>query len=115
MVTLVPGSTLIMEAYSMPMTPAPTTMKERGTRSMPPHRSWSESNTRFPSYTAPSERTGRVPHAIITLSAVSTVLGREASLRGADGLRRRQGKSIGRVYHGVACMHERELWAHRCL
>ena len=85
MVTFVPGRTLIMEAYSMPMTPAPTTMKERGTRSMPPHRSWSESNTRLPSYTAPSKRTGRVPQAMSTLSVVSIVLGREASLGGGGG------------------------------
>ena len=52
----------IIEAYSRPITPAPTTMRSRGSES--PFRSWSESMIRFPSSGTVSLCAGRVPQAI---------------------------------------------------
>ncbi len=67
-VTLVPRAAN-MEAYSMPITPAPTTTIESGTRSsriMP-----SESITVRSSNSTLSGRAGRVPVAMMILSAVT--------------------------------------------
>ena len=62
-VTLVPSAANI-EAYSMPMTPAPTTTIEVGMffRSRMP----SESSTRFSSNSIPAGRAGLVPVAMTT-------------------------------------------------
>ena len=60
-VTLVPSAANI-EAYSMPMTPAPTTTIVRGTSAM--CRMPSESTTRFSSKSIDAGRAGRVPTAI---------------------------------------------------
>ena len=66
-VTRVP-SAANMDAYSTPMTPAPTTTIELGTVSS--SRIWSESSTRVPSNSTLVGRAGRVPVAMTTLSAV---------------------------------------------
>jgi len=58
-----------MDAYSIPMTPAPATTIDRGTRSR-----WtipSESITVRSSKSTVSGRAGRVPVAITTLAAVA--------------------------------------------
>mmetsp|Transcript_12110 Transcript_12110/g.21628 ORF Transcript_12110/g.21628 Transcript_12110/m.21628 type:complete len:222 (-) Transcript_12110:556-1221(-) len=111
MVTTVPGTTLIMLAYSMPMTPAPTTIRSRGTSRTPPHRIWSDSNTRFPSKGTCAGRMGRVPQATRKRSALSTVLtwsasrcrAREVSASASSPVRmtatrsgRRPGSGLGR-------------------
>ncbi len=69
-VTLVPRAAN-MEAYSMPMTPAPTTTIESGTRSR--SRMPSESTMVDPSNSTLSGRAGRVPVAMMILSAVTLV------------------------------------------
>ena len=66
-VTRVPRAANI-EAYSTPITPAPTTTIEPGTVSS--WRIWSESSTRVPSNSTLVGRAGRVPVAITILSAV---------------------------------------------
>ena len=60
-VTLVPRAAKI-EAYSMPMTPAPTTTIEDGTFVSP--RMPSESSTRCSSNSIPAGRAGLVPVAM---------------------------------------------------
>ncbi len=65
-VTFVP-SAANMEAYSMPITPAPTTTIEDGTRSM--FRIWSESTIVSPSKSTVVGRAGFVPTAITMWSA----------------------------------------------
>ena len=67
-VTLVPSAANI-DAYSMPMTPAPTTTMDVGTRSIPSI--WSESTMVTPSKSTVSGRAGRVPTAITAWSNVT--------------------------------------------
>jgi hypothetical protein len=66
-VTRVPRAANI-EAYSTPMTPAPTTTMESGTFSS--ESTWSESSTREPSNSTCEGRAGVVPVAMMILSAV---------------------------------------------
>ena len=66
-VTRVPRAAKI-EAYSTPITPAPTTTSESGTFSRV--RIWSESSTRTPSKSMLLGRAGVVPVATMILSAV---------------------------------------------
>ncbi len=75
-VTLVPRAANI-DAYSMPITPAPTTTIERGMclRS----RIWSESTMVAPSNSTVAGRAGRVPTAMTILSALATFLSPPAS------------------------------------
>ncbi len=65
-VTLVPSAANI-EAYSMPITPAPTTTIDDGTLSRP--RIWSESTMVAPSNSTVSGRAGLVPTAMTIFSA----------------------------------------------
>ena len=58
-----------IDAYSSPMTPAPTTIRSRGNVS--PLRSWSESMIRLPSSVTVGECAGRVPQAIRMRPAVT--------------------------------------------
>lgn len=67
-VTLLP-SAANMEAYSIPMTPAPTMTMERGTRSRAS--TLSESMIVRPSNSTVSGRAGRVPVAMTMFSALS--------------------------------------------
>ena len=70
-VTLVPSAANI-EAYSMPITPAPTTTIEAGTLSMP--RIWSESTIVSPSNSTVAGRAGLVPTPMTNLSPPISVL-----------------------------------------
>ena len=70
-VTLVPSAANI-DAYSMPMTPAPTTTIDDGTLSMP--RIWSESTMVSPSNSTVAGRAGLVPTAMTILSAPISLL-----------------------------------------
>ena len=70
-VTLVPSAANI-EAYSMPITPAPTTTIDGGTWSM--SRIWSESTTVRPSKSTVDGRAGLVPAAMMNFSAVYLAL-----------------------------------------
>ncbi len=81
-VTRVPMAANI-EAYSTPMTPAPTTVIVRGTASSR-RRMPSESMTRPSSKSTPFGRAGRVPTASTMLSAV-TIWSGVVGTRGGDG------------------------------
>ena len=74
-VTRVPSAAKI-DAYSTPITPAPTTTIESGTVSKV--RIWSESSTRAPSNSTFRGRAGTVPVAITILSAVQRPVRRRA-------------------------------------
>ena len=67
-VTLQPSAANI-EAYSMPMTPAPTTTREFGSQSSP--RTSSELRMRWPSNSTVRGLAGRVPTAITIRAAVT--------------------------------------------
>ncbi len=78
---------LTIDAYSSPMTPAPTMMRSRG--SVEPFSSWSESMIRSPSRGTVACCAGRVPQAIRIFSAEIRVAPSEDATSRVCGSRKR--------------------------
>ena len=101
-VTRVPSAAKI-DAYSTPMTPAPTTTSESGTVSKV--RIWSESRTLTPSKSTWSGRAGVVPVAMTTLSAVRVRCDPEPSMsiESVCGSRKLAAPAISSMWLRISC------------
>ena len=99
--TFVPRAANI-DAYSIPITPAPTTTIDDGTLSMP--RIWSESTIVSPSNSTELGRAGRVPTAMMILSALTfSRLSRPLSTSSTCG-------STNRPVPGISATRLRDSW-----